>query len=89
MVPGRNLVTIQLTNKCIGIIVAQKEKVMLEMEGYRVRMTPENIHFMLKQGLSFKEIASRCDVFEDAIDASLVRWLNQGRWPIEDDVVAA
>lgn len=81
--------TIQLTNKCIGIIVAQKEKVMLEMEGYRVRMTPENIHFMLKQGLSFKEIASRCDVFEDAIDASLVRWLNQGRWPIEDDVVAA
>ncbi|MGO8878484.1 MAG: hypothetical protein ACLQMS_03090 [Desulfomonilaceae bacterium] len=63
---------------------------MLKMDGSRVRLTPENVHTMLKQqGLSFREIASRCDVFEDAIDASLVRWLNLGRWPIEDDVVAA
>ncbi|MDQ1284954.1 MAG: helix-turn-helix domain-containing protein [Pseudomonadota bacterium] len=62
---------------------------MLKMDGSRVRLTPENVHTMLNQGLSFREIASRCDVFEDAIDASLVRWLNQGRWPIEDDVVAA
>lgn len=62
---------------------------MLKMEGSRVRLTPENVHRMLKQGLSFKEIAARCDVFEDAIDASLVRWLNQGRWPVEDDVAAA
>ena len=28
------------------------------------------------------------DVFEEAIDAALVRWLNEGRWPIEDDVAA-
>lgn len=62
---------------------------MLQMDGARVRMTPHNVHHMLKQGMSFKEIASKCDVFEDAIDASLVRWLNQGRWPVEDDVVAA
>jgi hypothetical protein len=62
---------------------------MLKMDGTRVRLTPENVHLMLKQGLSFKEIASRCDVFEDAIDASLVRWLNQGRWPIESDVASA
>jgi hypothetical protein len=40
---------------------------------------------MLKEGLTFKEIAARCDVFEDAIDASLVRWLNEGRWPIEEE----
>jgi transposase len=61
---------------------------MLKMDGSRVRLTPENVHAMLNQGLSFREIASRCDVFEDAIDASLVRWLNQGRWPIEDVVAA-
>lgn len=61
---------------------------MLKMEGSRVKMTPENVHKMLKEGLSFKEIAARCDVFEDAIDAALVRWLNQGRWPVEDDVAA-
>ena len=66
-----------------------KELLMLKMEGPRVRMIPENIHNMLKQGLSFREIAARCEVFEDAIDASLMRWLNQGRWPIEDHVVAA
>ena len=52
-------------------------------------MTPENVHQMLKQGLTFKEIAARCEVFEDAIDASLVRWLNQGRWPIEEELGAA
>jgi hypothetical protein len=62
--------------------------IMLKMEGTRVRMTPENVHHMLKQGMSFKEIAAKCDVFEDAIDASLVRWLNQGRWPVEDEVAA-
>jgi hypothetical protein len=62
---------------------------MLKMDGSRVRLTPENVHYMLREGLTFKEIASRCDVFEDAIDASLVRWLNQGRWPIEGDVAAA
>jgi uncharacterized protein (DUF433 family) len=62
---------------------------MLKMEGHRVRMTPENVHQMLKQGLTFKEIAARCEVFEDAIDASLVRWLNQGRWPIEEELGAA
>jgi hypothetical protein len=62
---------------------------MLKMDGSRVRLTPENVHVLLKQGLSFKEIASRCDVFEDAIDASLVRWLNQGRWPVEEKVVNA
>jgi len=59
---------------------------MLKKEGSRVRMTPENVHQMLKQGLTFKEIAARCEVFEDAIDASLVRWLNEGRWPIEEEV---
>ncbi|MBM4325591.1 MAG: hypothetical protein FJ118_00375 [Deltaproteobacteria bacterium] len=59
---------------------------MLEMEGARVRMTPHNVHRMLKEGLSFKEIAARCDVFEEAIDASLVRWLNEGRWPIEEEI---
>lgn len=58
---------------------------MLKMEGTRVRMTPENVHRMLKEGLTFKEIAARCEVFEDAIDASLVRWLNQGRWPIDEE----
>jgi hypothetical protein len=62
---------------------------MLKMEGSRVRMTPENIDKMLKRGLSFKEIAARCDVFEDAIDASLMRWLNQGRWPVEHEAAAA
>ncbi len=62
---------------------------MLKMDGGRVRMTPENVHRMLKEGLTFKEIAARCQVFEDAIDASLVRWLNEGRWPIEEDVQAA
>ncbi len=61
---------------------------MLVMEGSRVRLTPENIRKMLDKGLTFKEIASRCDVFEEAIDAALMRWLNQGRWPIEDDVAA-
>jgi len=59
---------------------------MLKMEGSRVRLIPENVHQMLKQGLTFKEIAARCEVFEDAIDASLVRWLNEGRWPVEDRV---
>ncbi len=59
---------------------------MLKMEGARVRMTPENVHQMLKEGLTFKEIAARCEVFEDAIDASLVRWLNQGRWPVEEEI---
>ena len=58
---------------------------MLKMDGSRVRLVPENVDDMLKQGLSFKEIAAQCDVFEDAIDASLVRWLNQGRWPVEGD----
>lgn len=62
---------------------------MLKMEGHRVRMTPENVHVMLKQGLSFKEIAARCEVFEEAIDASLVRWLNEGRWPIEEKMTAS
>jgi hypothetical protein len=62
---------------------------MLKMDGSRVRLTPENVHYMLREGLTFKEIAARCDVFEDAIDASLVRWLNQGRWPIDRDVAAA
>jgi hypothetical protein len=62
---------------------------MLKMDGTRVRLTPENVHYMLKEGLTFKEIAAKCDVFEDAVDASLVRWLNQGRWPIEARVVAA
>jgi hypothetical protein len=57
---------------------------MLEMDGARVRLTPQNVHRLLKDGLTFKEIASLCDVFEEAIDASLVRWLNQGRWPIEE-----
>jgi len=33
---------------------------MLKMEGHRVRMTPENVHQMLQEGLTFKEIASRC-----------------------------
>ena len=61
---------------------------MLKMEGSRVRLIPENIHEMLEKGLTFKEIAARCDVFEEAIDAALVRWLNEGRWPIEDDVAA-
>ncbi len=60
---------------------------MLKMEGTRVRMTLKHSQHA-ERGLSFKEIAARCDVFEDAIDASLVRWLNQGRWPIEDDVAA-
>ena len=54
---------------------------MLKMDGSRAKLTPENVDRLLKDGLSFKEIANRCDVFEDAIDASLVRWLNQGRWP--------
>jgi hypothetical protein len=58
---------------------------MLKMDGPRVRLVPENVDDMLKKGLSFKEIAARCDVFEDAIDASLIRWLNQGRWPVEGD----
>lgn len=62
---------------------------MLKMEGARVRMTPENVHQMLKQGMSFKEIAARCEVFEDAIDASLIRWLNEGRWPIEEEAAAS
>ncbi len=62
---------------------------MLKMDGSRVRLTPENVDRLLKDGLSFKEIANRCDVFEDAIDASLVRWLNQGRWPVEDDTARA
>lgn len=62
---------------------------MLDMDNGRVRMTPENVHLMLRQGLTFKEIAARCDVFEEAIDASLVRWLNQGRWPIEEKVRVA
>lgn len=62
---------------------------MFEMEGSRVRLTPRNVHIMLKQGLNFKEIAAKCDVFEEAIDASLVRWLNEGRWPVEEDVAAA
>ncbi len=61
---------------------------MLKMDGARVRMTPENVDYMLKQGMSFKEIAAKCDVFEDAIDASLMRWLNQGRWPVENEVAA-
>ena len=61
---------------------------MLKMDGTRVRLTSENVNFMLKEGLSCKEIAARCDVFEDAIEASLVRWLNQGRWPIEGDAAA-
>ncbi|MFC1836961.1 hypothetical protein ACFL2Q_19945 [Thermodesulfobacteriota bacterium] len=58
---------------------------MFEMDGSRVRLTPDNVNRMLKQGLTFKEIAARCDVFEEAIDASLIRWLNQGRWPIEEE----
>ncbi len=62
---------------------------MLEMDGKRVRLTPKNVHTMLKEGLSFKEIASLCDVFEEAIDASLIRWLNEGRWPIEEKRVAS
>ena len=62
---------------------------MLKMDGARVRLVPENVDDMLKEGLSFKEIAARCDVFEDAIDASLVRWLNQGRWPVEEDAARA
>jgi hypothetical protein len=70
-------------------ISQEKRSTMLKMDGTRVRLTPENVNFMLKEGLSFKEIAARCDVFEDAIEASLVRWLNQGRWPIEGDAAAA
>jgi hypothetical protein len=62
---------------------------MLKMEGSRVRLVPENVDNLLKQGLSFKEIAAQCDVFEDAIDASLIRWLNQGRWPVEGDMARA
>ncbi len=61
---------------------------MLIMDGARVRLTPDNVHKMLRKGLTFKEIASKCEVFEEAIDAALVRWLNEGRWPIEDDVAA-
>jgi hypothetical protein len=61
---------------------------MLIMDGTRVRLTPDNVHKMLRKGLTFKEIASKCEVFEEAIDAALVRWLNEGRWPIEDDVAA-
>ncbi len=62
---------------------------MLKMEGHRVRMIPENVHQMLRQGLTFKEIAARCEVFEEAIDASLMRWLNEGRWPIEGQMTAS
>jgi uncharacterized protein (DUF433 family) len=61
---------------------------MLIMDGTRVRLTPDNVHKMLRKGLTFKEIASKCEVFEEAIDAALVRWLNEGRWPVEDDVAA-
>ena len=34
-----------------------------------------------QQGLSFRGTAAQCDVFEDAIDASLIRWLNRDAGP--------